>query len=34
MTLAGFRALVEENIKKGVKELRKHSSLTKANDFF
>jgi len=27
---AGFRALVEENVKKGVKELRKHSSLTKA----
>jgi len=34
MTLAGFRALVEENVKRGVKELRKHSSLTKANDFF
>ncbi|KIM45044.1 hypothetical protein M413DRAFT_441689 [Hebeloma cylindrosporum] len=27
---AGFRALVEENVKKGVKELRKHSILTKA----
>jgi carbonic anhydrase len=27
---AGFRALVEENVKKGVKELRRHSILTKA----
>jgi len=27
---AGFRALVEENVKKGVKELRKHNTLTKA----
>jgi carbonic anhydrase len=27
---AGFRALVEENVKKGVKELRNHSVLTKA----
>lgn len=27
---AGFRALVEENVKKGVKELRRHSTLTKA----
>ncbi|KDR75268.1 hypothetical protein GALMADRAFT_249264 [Galerina marginata CBS 339.88] len=26
----GFRALVEENVKRGVKELRKHSILTKA----
>ncbi|KAF8971060.1 carbonic anhydrase [Flammula alnicola] len=27
---AGFRALVEENVKRGVNELRKHSILTKA----
>jgi carbonic anhydrase len=32
--LAGFRALVEENVKKGVKELRSHGTLTKANSFF